>query len=157
MQNNKRIILIILTIIWMAIIFCFSAQNADKSSNTSGRTIRAIIKIFTNLPQEEQEQKVEQLQHIVRKTAHFTIYTIGGIILINLIKTYTQNKTCLYAWGIGTIYAITDEIHQYFVPGRSCQITDVIIDSLGIITGIILVLVSIKILKNNNKTNSEKV
>ena len=140
MHNKKRIILIILTILWMGIIFSFSAENSDKSSNTSGRTIRTIVRIFTNLPKEQENQVVEQLQHVVRKGAHFSIYTIGGIILLFLVKTYTNNKPWIYAWGIGTLYAITDEIHQYFVPGRSCEIADVMLDSCGVITGILIVI-----------------
>lgn len=140
MHNKKRIILIILTILWMGIIFSFSAENSDKSSNTSGRTIRTIVRIFTNLPEEQENQVVEQLQHVVRKGAHFSIYTIGGIILLFLVKTYTNNKPWIYAWGIGTLYAITDEIHQYFVPGRSCEIADVMLDSCGVITGILIVI-----------------
>lgn len=151
MNNKKRIVLIILTILWMAIIFFFSAENSSKSSNTSGRTIRAVVRIFVELPQPKEDEIVEQLQHLVRKIAHFTIYTIGGIILINLVREYTKNKPWLYAWGIGTMYAVTDEIHQYFVPGRSCQITDVILDSCGVITGILLVFLVLKIVKNISK------
>lgn len=155
-MNVKKIILIILVFCWMGIIFSFSSENSDKSSNTSGRTIRAVVKIFTKLPQERENELVEQLQHITRKIAHFTIYTIGGILLINLIKLYTQNKPWAYAWGIGTLYAITDEIHQYFVPGRSCQITDVLLDSCGVITGILLVIILLKVTKRftNNTKNS---
>ena len=147
----KRIILIILTILWMGIIFSFSSENSDKSSNTSGRTIRAIVRIFVELPQQREDEIVEQLQHITRKIAHFTIYTIGGVILINLVKTYTMNKPWIYAWGIGTMYAITDEIHQYFVPGRSCQVTDVLLDSCGVITGILFVIILLKIIKGFTK------
>ena len=57
---------------------------------------------------------------------------------------------------LGVIYAITDEVHQYFVPGRSCEFKDVCIDGSGVLFGIVLVRVSISIcnkIKKRGKTN----
>ena len=42
----------------------------------------------------------------------------------------------IIAWAIGAVYSITDELHQYLVPGRSCQFMDVIIDSSGVLFGV---------------------
>lgn len=47
---------------------------------------------------------------------------------------------------IGVIYAATDEIHQAFVPGRGPLVTDVILDSIGVLTGICIVLLVYKII-----------
>lgn len=47
--------------------------------------------------------------------------------------------------GFGFLYACSDELHQYFVPGRSCQFKDVLIDTFGVITGIMLSMVIIRI------------
>ena len=156
MHKKKKIIFIILTILWMLTVFCFSSENSNKSSNTSGNTIKAIIRIFVQLPQEKEDQVVEQLQHIVRKMAHFTLYAIGGIILINLVRCYTSKKAWIHAWGTGTTYAITDEIHQYFVPGRSCELLDIFIDSAGVITGILIILGIIWLINKKYKKNVEK-
>ncbi len=52
---------------------------------------------------------------------------------------------------IGILYAISDEIHQLFVPGRSGKVTDVIIDSLGILTGIVFFLIVEKTVKQIRK------
>lgn len=155
MKKNKRIILIILTIIWMLIIFWFSSQNSTQSSGTSQKVIKAVLKIVSNVEQEQENIIVEQMQHIVRKMAHFSIYMIGGILLINLVSTYTAKKAWMYAWLIGTMYAITDEIHQYFVPGRSCEIRDVVIDSSGVIIGIVIVVL-IKYILTKLKTTMKK-
>lgn len=155
MKKNKRIILIILTIIWMLIIFWFSSQNSTQSSGTSQKVIKAVLKIVSNVEQEQENIIVEQMQHIVRKMAHFSIYMIGGILLINLVSTYTAKKAWMYAWLIGTMYAITDEIHQYFVPGRSCEIRDVVIDSSGVIIGIVMVVL-IKYILTKLKTTMKK-
>lgn len=140
MSKKKRIICMILAILWMITIFGFSSQNSVKSSSTSGTVIRVTIKAVTKVSQEQEERIVEQLQHMVRKLAHFSIYAVGGVILVHLVSTYTNKLIWLYAWIIGTIYASIDELHQYFVPGRSCELKDVMIDSSGVITGIIIVM-----------------
>lgn len=49
---------------------------------------------------------------------------------------------------IGIFYATSDEIHQCFIPGRGPQITDVIIDSMGVLLGILLVILAVKIYEN---------
>jgi len=146
----KKIILIILLIIWMITVFCFSNENAEKSGNTSGKVVETIIEIFyKGISEEEKIEKVEILQSIVRKGAHLTIYTIGGILLFLFCNTYNLvlKKKILYAIIIGGIYAITDEIHQGFIPGRAPQITDVLIDTVGVSLRSIFYLYYIKINK----------
>ena len=46
------------------------------------------------------------------------------------------------AWLIGTAYAVTDEFHQSFVPGRSCEFRDIVIDSCGVLTGVLAALLA---------------
>lgn len=155
-ENNKnikekinKIISIILVIIWMIIVFWFSAQVGDDSSNISGNTLRKIITfINNNISQEELENLVEISQPVIRKLAHYTIYTIGGFLIYNQQKQYnnTKKNKIINSTLIGIVYAITDEIHQLFVPGRSGKILDVGIDSLGVITGIIIYQILEKII-----------
>lgn len=68
----------------------------------------------------------------------------------------TDEQKMLYSIIIGIIYATTDEIHQYFIPGRSMSILDVFIDTLGLCTGIVIFLILynsiIKRMKNNIKS-----
>lgn len=125
-----------------------------------------VVPKLKNIQDHEKEHIAnETLQPIVRKLAHFSIYTLLGFFTINYAlacekgngRCYTneqcspiqskrsRNKIILYSWLFGTLYAVTDEIHQFFVPGRSCEIRDVCIDSLGVLTGIIFVLMIIKI------------
>lgn len=154
-MNKKyiKIIFGILVFIWMAIVFYFSNQPADTSTNTSGNTIRAIINIFPNirnLEETEKEEIVSNLQPIVRKLAHFSIYTLGGILIYNFINTYDikNKRKIIYSFVIGGVYAITDEFHQLFIQGRSCEIRDICIDSSGVLLGI---LIMISIIKNTMK------
>lgn len=155
--NLKTIISIILVVVWMITVFWFSSQIGDDSSVTSGNTIRKIVKLFySNITTENLENIVELLQPFVRKLAHFTIYTIGGMLIYNLayqLKNKSKFKNSLIC---GVVYAISDEVHQFFVPGRSCGIFDVFIDTCGIITGIIIYIIIIKIINKIIKKEVSK-
>lgn len=138
----KKIITIILIIAWMTLVFYFSNQIADDSSKLSGGITKAILNFFHILEGKTLEQQAI-IETVVRKLAHFSIYTLGGILILLHVNLYKikANKKVMITWLIGTTYAITDEIHQLFVPGRSGEIRDVCIDSLGIITGILIILI----------------
>jgi len=149
-MKTKQTILLILILIICAIIFFFSNQPADESSNTSSGFIKFILEInpFTaNLEEVDKLELQENLSHIVRKGAHFTIYTMLGLLLMLYVNTYDFDlKTKeLISFILGVTYAITDEVHQYFVPGRSCEFRDVCIDGSGVLLGILIVSVVILI------------
>lgn len=163
-MNNKneklkyivKIIDILLVVIWMCTVFWFSSQVGDDSKAQSGNTIRKIITFFNkNITKENLEIIVETLQPFVRKFAHFSIYTLGGMLIYNLINKYNLNKKVkiIYTIIIGALYATSDEIHQLFVPYRSGQITDVLIDTCGVITGIIIFNCIAKLFKFIKRTS----
>ena len=147
-----RIILIILLCLTFYSIFQFSSENAAKSSSRSRQVMRIIVDKFPytkNLSEKTKIKIVDRAQPIIRKMAHFSIYTLVGILIMTFISTY---KLCLWKkFGIsilvGLIYAISDEYHQSFVPGRSAEIRDVLIDTTGVMFGIIIVLVIISVYK----------
>ena len=158
-MKTKRTILLLLIITLCATIFHFSNQPADKSSNTSGGFIKIIIEInpFTKKLQGTQKLELEEnLQFIVRKGAHFTIYTVLGWLLMMYLNTYDlefKNKA-LISFILGVLYAITDEVHQYFVPGRSSEFRDVCIDGSGVLIGITIVSITTLIYNKMKKRNS---
>ncbi len=142
-MKHKKIILAILIVIWMITIFMFSGEGGKKSKTTSGSIVGFIVdKIYdtSNMSQKEREDKIEDLQRPIRKLAHFTIYTIGGVITFVFMNklNITNKRKILYSIMFCLIYAITDEIHQYYVPGRSCDIRDVLIDTIGASIGILI-------------------
>lgn len=141
--NYKKIFKIILILIWMVTIFTFSNENGEKSGNTSKKVTIAIVETVTDTEVGEDEPIIEKTDKIIRKLAHYTIYTIGGILLINYFYTIDKGtkEKILYSIVFGVGYAITDEIHQFFVSERSARIFDVGIDTLGVITGILIYLV----------------
>ncbi len=150
--NILRVILIILLIGTFSIIFGFSSQDSEKSSGISRKVTEIItnpIKSIQEKPQQEKEQILSRIESVVRKIAHFSIYTVVGFLLMALFSTYKLEEMNRFSYSliIGVIYASSDEIHQCFTPGRGPQITDVIIDTMGVLLGILLVILVIKIYK----------
>jgi len=149
----KRTIFLILIIINCITIFYFSNQVADVSSGSSGRIVNFIAELLPfikNMPEAEKQIICsEVLQPIVRKTAHFSIYALLGFLTMNFALTYkgTKYQKGLYSWLFGTTYAITDEIHQLFIQGRSGEFRDVCIDSLGVLTGVLVAIFVINLYK----------
>lgn len=156
MKKYNAIIKIILIIIWMMIVYMFSAQEGTNSSNTSQSFTMFIIQIFTR-GAELETSTLEMIEALIRKLAHYSIYAIGGLLIMNYAySTAKSNKQkILYSITFGSAYAITDEIHQYFVPGRSARIFDVGIDTLGVITGV-FVYIAIRKIINLLKNNLQK-
>lgn len=150
----KKSILAILLVSWMVFIFSMSSQDSNKSSNISGGTIRLILSVvpqFNEKSEESQDEIVESLQHITRKSAHFLGYMLLGILTILLFLEFEKLEyKPQWAFLFCVLYAISDEVHQLFVPGRSGQIKDVFIDSCGSFLGIFVIMTFIKI-KNFNK------
>ena len=119
----KRIIYAILLVLWMITVFWFSGQDADDSTDTSGNTIRAIINLIPSIREmeiAEKEKIVENLQPYARKLAHFTIYTIGGMILFANVNQYSldDEKKIAISIILGSLYSITDEFHQMFISRK---------------------------------------
>ena len=138
----KKIIKIIIVLICMFTIFMFSSDNDVESNKKSDGVIINAYKIFLgkNLSKKEQKYYIEKYVTYVRKTAHFLIYLILGLSIISLIKEYREvdTKAIIIALIISIVYAVSDELHQTFISGRSGEVRDVIIDSLGSLTGIYL-------------------
>lgn len=116
-----RIISILLLIFTFITIFGFSAQDGAKSGNLSNKVTTIFVNNFPytkDLNVEAKQELIEYAEPIVRKLAHFSIYTLVGIGMMSLmctfqLKTRTRIETSLL---VGVIYAISDEIHQSFVP-----------------------------------------
>ena len=102
---------------------------------------------------------VEDSQFCVRKLAHFSIYTLLGIFLMLFFITFEGNiKTkVIYVVIICILYAISDEIHQSFSDGRTPMIRDVFIDTMGGLTGSLLVAVfRLNFRKDKSNINGNK-
>ena len=131
----------ILVLLCMLQIFLFSADPADTSDEKSNRVIVWIAErmVGHTLNEEERQEKIDEYVVLVRKGAHFCIYLLLGFLMLSLIKEYKELdwKMMFLAFVLTFFYACSDEIHQLFVPGRSGNILDVGIDSLGAYFGVL--------------------
>lgn len=158
----QRIIFAILTIVTFVTIFIFSNQNGDESGSTSREFTKKIIEILQldkNLSESEKENIIENSQFVIRKLAHFTIYTVAGINIFGFFNTFDIKKKnkVLGALLVGVTYAMSDEIHQMFSGDRTPAIRDVVIDSCGVLFGVFIFLIVnriIKMIKNKTCSNS---
>lgn len=148
-KEQIKIIKILLIVVWMITVFVFSGQKGTESGDTSRKFTVAIIQLLTGKELALDDPFIEGIQLIIRKLAHFTVYAIGGSLIMNYAYTtnITAKQKVLSSIALGGGYAITDEIHQIFVPGRSGNIIDVGIDTMGVITGVLVYLVLRKIIE----------
>ena len=148
-----RIVTGILVVMWMGLIFSFSNQPADESSKVSGGLCHRIVcsvsdTFHLQLTDEQTEQIAEVIEYPVRKAAHMTEYAILGLLSFAFYNGFEalKKRNYLYALFTAAIYAATDEFHQYFIPGRSAEVHDVLIDTAGAAIALLL-LYLIRVLK----------
>ena len=125
-----------LTAAVMIYIFIQSALPGDVSGAESSIIVRMITSIVQADP--------ETVSFIVRKAAHFTEYMVlGACLLLNVRDCFAHlhpRQMWGLAWLLGTAYAVTDELHQRFVPERSCEPRDMCIDAAGVALGALIML-----------------
>ena len=144
MERNRktwlRIVLWALVLAWMGVIFVFSLENADESSETSGRVVRWLLstfdRSFLSLSPEAQQLRIEDWSFVVRKLAHFTLFAVLGFLCFAAFSVDLPLRRAFPAALIlGAARAVLDELHQSFVPGRSCELRDMGIDFAGVLLG----------------------
>ncbi len=165
----KCVISFVLLGLWMAVIFIMSAENGQESTDTSNGVVYYIAKItvadFESLSTAEQQEIMYAMSGTIRTMGHFCEFAVLGALSLNALLTFRLKRWQM--WGLAFVfsllYAVSDEIHQYFVPDRVCDIMDVAVDSLGALTGIavlgILVVIAakLKVGKHKNDTQNNTV
>lgn len=144
----------VLFIAWAVFIFTMSAQPADQSTQTSSKFVLKVIDIvyrdFKNFSTQQQSYIIDIVTLLVRKVAHFAEYFVLGLLSAGIATTYIQEGHCLnyvISVFICVIYAVSDEFHQYFVPGRACRFLDICIDAAGSICAVVAVAVLVNVIK----------
>lgn len=147
---KKHIALLIVTAVtlgWMMLIFSFSAQTGEESGGLSAKISQPITKMIVYLSggmsAAEEAALYLKVDGVVRTGAHFTEYAVLGIWLTLLLNAIGLRWPWL-AWLGGTIFAVTDEWHQSFTPGRVSDPADVLVDSLGLLLGVLLTALILK-------------
>ena len=139
---KNKIINTSLLLICMISIFLFSCQDRDSSTNTSVETTKVVVSTVSreNIDSTKVNDISNNIFYIIRKSAHFIEFFILGLLVINVVKDYYKinYKYLIICVLFCLIYSISDEVHQIYVLGRSCQIKDVIIDTIGSGVGIMI-------------------
>lgn len=144
-------------IVVMITIFIFSMAPAEKSARTSGGILAAIVDCLEKMAHTTlSPETVDILHTLIRKCAHITEYAILGATVVFAYHPEISEFVSLRSDGASTadcgrsplfitiplavsaLYSASDEIHQLFVPGRSGEVLDVIIDSCGALIGILI-------------------
>lgn len=158
-QKHTILATLIPVLLVMLMIFCFSAQDGQDSGQLSGQVTRFVVRLF--VPQfdtwtaQMQDEVCGTVGLVVRKIGHFTEFFLLGFTLLLHIdaigKKITVKFPWLIAWGVGTLYAVTDELHQGFVGGRHPAVLDVCIDSSGVAVGVLAMLVILWKIKTHRR------
>ena len=154
MKKGKIIYLVfswLLVLVILGFIFNLSAQDAEESKELSDSLVS---KIFQWL-------QVYIDGELIRKFAHMLEFTALSFSLYNgILATWEIKKAPLISFMLTTICAVGDELHQIFVPGRAFQLSDILVDSIGAVIGIVAYLIMYKIYLNlkerGNKNGSIK-
>lgn len=149
------ILVLCLTLLWTAFIFMQSANNAAESIQQSNKVVEIVENTIETVGIEIKDSDV--LTHLIRKSAHFLEFGILGALSFLSIKAFRLKHFgfVLFSFGYCVAVACLDEYIQTFFQGRSCQISDVILDISGSLCAV-LVLAGITHLfaKRKNKNNA---
>lgn len=146
----------ILCIIWMLVIFWFSAQVADDSQEMSDFFVHLLDAVFS-LDIMRNEIIRDMTSFLVRKAAHMSEYAVLAILFGLTIREYKKEPWLLPALAATAAYAATDEFHQLFVPGRSGQLKDVLIDTAGGALGLVLLALILYLKRTRKMKETEKL
>lgn len=133
----------------VAAIFYLSNQPASQSGAMSlVLTEKILLLVEKILP--ATDLTAEDIHNTFRKTAHFFIFMLLGLLMMSLVKSMKIGSltAAFIAFGICIGFALLDETHQFFIEGRSAEMRDVWIDSAGALVGIGLFLMMERILNS---------
>ena len=143
-----RIVMTVLSVGAVCFIFGNSLMNADDSSELSEGVLEMLNRWLCSL-----RIDFELNSYMVRKAAHFTEFAVLGALLCSTAYLYLfkRLRSALIAVPLGALTAVCDELIQTASEGRSCQITDMLIDISGVLTGTLIVLLMITLIIRNKK------
>lgn len=151
MVNKKRLFYGLLIIMWCFIIFYFSNTNANDSSNMSMGIVKMFINLiypkFDLLNVQRRNEILSIIHLLIRKLAHMTEFGILYFLIFQFITTY--KKLYILPLFFTIVYAAFDEIHQLFIEGRSGNIADIMIDSIGAIIMLCIVYLYQKLFRTH--------
>ena len=168
-SQKKKFIIIFFIIIWCIVIFVFSSMSGDESNIKSKETINNVIDktlevtnnsgITDKHPSENKMNNViNKLNKPLRKCMHASVFFILAILIYLGLKSFEIRgfKLSIIPIVVCFLYACSDEYHQTFVDDRTSEFTDVLIDTVGAIIGIIIINIIVKTVYKIKERKREK-
>jgi VanZ family protein len=138
-------------IAWMASIFIVTQLPYFTGENTS-KVIEKTVVVQKQTSIENPSATpvdVNKLNLLVRKSTHVIVF---GILALLLYKAMEHLRfSYLFAWSATTLYALTDEWHQSFMPGRVAAYHDVVLDSMGALVSLYILFFISTYLRKKSK------
>ena len=142
-----------LVLVWMTVIFSASADR--NSIRHSSLYFEPLMRwLFPHMPQPQ----IEAIHHIFRKCCHLTEFAILALLCRRAIRRSIKNVSPVWRWdeaglalALVFLYSASDELHQVFVPSRTGQISDVLVDVSGGAAGLLLLWLGKKIFRRVKK------
>lgn len=127
-KKTIRLVLSLFVLFWLVFIFYLSNQPASVSAQNSFQMSQQILELIHEDPP---VQKIRLFDNFLRNSAHFSVFFILALALWPLNRLYGVKRPYLITIILSFLYALSDEIHQIFVPGRAFELSDLILDFSG--------------------------
>lgn len=139
-KNLTHIFSWIAVLLWMVLIFNLSSHMAEQSDALSSGIAETVIGVVEKIaPEKAAKIDVGRLNRLIRKGSHFLVFLALGVLFMCAIRRngIYGIKGVVITLLFCSLYAILDEVHQLFVPGRGAQTSDVFIDIAGAAVGVL--------------------
>lgn len=140
-----KIISIILLISWLALIFYFSNQKGSTSLSSSNYVIDLLDRFFSFFNANLDIKSLESISFLVRKSAHMFLYFILYFLTYYTMYQFDIKKRKYLSLLVCFFYAVSDEVHQLFIPKRSFGLIDILIDTSGAILASLIIILKSKL------------
>lgn len=130
-----RIIFALLVLGIMATVFLFSSQSGGESNHLSQGVLEHILNFFHI---QADLLKLDRYNLVLRKIAHFSLYFLLGAGAMGFLLTTPLKKRYCIILSIlfCLLFAATDEYHQFLLGTRNGNVMDILLDSMGAMTGV---------------------
>lgn len=151
---KKRYVWTIVVIVYVLLIYGHSLKSGDSSSVESSYVLMQLREFFAFIGMDSQWLT----EHLVRKAAHFSEYTLLGILLMGCFNSYKFNlwKRCFFHFTLAYFIPFTDETIQLFIQGRSSQVSDVWLDISGVLFGSLFAALWLRLIKQMETNLNDK-
>ena len=143
-----KILLSIFVVLWLGFIFYLSHQPAYVSAKKSFQVSQQILEL---VEQDPPIQKIRRFDSFLRNSAHFSVFFVLSLSLFPLSRLYGLHRNYSFTFLFSALYALSDEIHQIFVPGRAFELSDLFLDISGVLLALFLWWLSIQIFSSFKK------